>query len=177
MSSEFENIASQFESSTNSVVENELAAVELEMKQLDLEIKREQVAKIKQARQTALDNARSRTLAIKQYLATRDAIQRNCNHRKGGQGHIAVIAGRGDSPSYAIVKHTLPNRGIFVLCTRCLKEWYPADPLHVEGGKIVPKAETPGYSQAVAWNTDNTPSGSSIFFITKTEPEPAGVKA
>jgi len=150
-----------FENLTNDQLAAEAARIDAEMKALDLELKRDQVAKIRAAVNQKREDALSRSIAIKQYMAQRDAQQENCNHLKGGVGAEAFLRGLGDSPYYAIIKHKLPCNKYMVLCQRCGKEWHPAQPLFGI-------AETPGYQQALAYNTNNTASGSSTFLYERT---------
>jgi len=147
---------------TNADVVAELARLELEEKQLDLEIKREAVAKIKSQRAAKLEEARSKMLATKQFLAQREATQKNCNHRKGGIGAEAVMRGQGSDAMYAVFKHRLPCNRYFVLCSRCGKEWHPAQPIF--GIKA-----TAGYDEAINFPTDNSPSSSSTFIFERAD--------
>lgn len=148
------------EEKTNADVVSELAALEMEEKRLDLEIKREQVAKIRALRSAKLEEARAKLIATKQFLAQREANQKNCNHRKGGIGAEAVMRGQGTDAMYAVFKHKLPNGRYFVLCSRCGKEWHAPFPLLKIKG-------TPGYEEAINYPTDNSPSGSSTFLFEK----------
>ncbi len=150
-----------FENLTNAELENESKKVDAEMKALDLELKREQVAKLRAQINQKLENARTRDVSIKNYMKQRDMQQENCNHFKGGTGAEAFLAGQGDSPYRAIIKHKLPCNRYFVLCQRCGKEWHPAQPLF-----NIP--ETPGYQQALTWPTNNSASGSSTFLFERT---------
>lgn len=168
MSSEFDNNetldqhAQSLESKTNAEIVAELAAIELEEKRLDLEIKREQVAKIRALRSAKLEEARAKSIATRQFLLQREANQNNCNHRKGGIGAEAVMRGQGSDAMYAVFKHKLPCNRYFILCSRCGKEWHPAQPLF--GIQA-----TPGYNEALNFNTDNSPSGSSTFLFERIE--------
>jgi hypothetical protein len=148
-----------FETLTNKQLADESAKIDAEMKALDLELKREQVSKLRAQINQKRDDAASRNIAIKQYMAQRDAMQDNCNHLKGGMGPDAFMRGAGDSPYYAIIKHKLPSGKYMVLCQRCGKEWHPADKFD----KSI--RETPGYQQALAWPTNNSASGSSTFLF------------
>jgi len=146
---------------TNADVLAELSALELEEKKLDLEIKREAVAKIRSQRENKLAEHRAKMLAVSQFLANRKATQEHCNHRKGGTGAGAVINGEGSDSMFAIFKHKLPDGKYFVLCSRCGREWRA-------GNKILNIPETPGFSEAINWPTDNSPSGSSTFLFERT---------
>jgi len=148
-----------FETLTNAQLAAESAKIDAEMKALDLELKREQVSKLRAQTNQKLDNARARDLSIKNYMAQRDAQQSNCNHKKGGTGSEAFLRGQGDSPYYSIIKHKLPSGQYMVLCQRCGKEWHAADKFD----KSI--KETPGYSEALSWSTNNSASGSSVFLF------------
>lgn len=156
-----------FEDKTNNQVDDELQALALEEKQLDLEIKRESVSKIRAERQARLDANRAKTIATLQFIAQRKATQDHCNHRKGGRGAEAVMRGQGDDSARSVIFHKLPNGGTMVLCQRCGKEWHPANKWNTENGKHVPLPATPGWEDAIMWNTDNSPSGSSTFQFEK----------
>jgi len=166
--SEFDNtetldaFSKNLETKTNAQLAEDLLATDREMKELDLEIKREQVAKIKAARSAKLEEARSKNLAVLQFLAQREAIFKNCNHRKGGIGAESVMRGQGTDAMFAVAKHKLPNGRYFVLCMRCGHEWHPGFPL-------LGQKETPGYQEAINYPTDNSPSGSSTFLFERTD--------
>jgi hypothetical protein len=159
---EIQQFSAGLESKTNAEVASELAQLEMEEKRLDLEIKREQVSKIRAQRAAKLEEARAKLIATKQFLAQREANQANCNHRKGGIGAEAVMRGQGTDAMYAVFKHKLPCNRYFVLCSRCGKEWHPAQPLF--GIKA-----TPGYDEAIRFPSDNTPSGSSTFMFERAD--------
>ena len=148
-----------FENLTNQQLADESAKIDAEMKALDLELKREQVSKLRSQISQKLENTKSRALAVRNYLAQRDAQQEACNHHKGGTGSEAFLRGQGDSPYFAIIKHKLPSGLYMVLCQRCGKEWHPADKFD----KSI--KETPGYQQALSWPTNNSASGSSVFLF------------
>ena len=164
MSKELNDFKSSLNDKTDTQINQELEALMLEEKRLDLEIKRDSVSKIKAARQNALDQARAKMIATKQFLAQREASQRACNHRKGGQGAEGLIRGQGTSAMYSVVKHRLPNNKLWVLCTRCFKEWHPSR-FDIDNGVVVHFPATPGWEDAVAFPSDNTPSGSSSFLF------------
>lgn len=143
----------------------ELKALELEEKRLDLELKREAVALHRGRRQAQLEATQQKMQSLRNFIAQRAAQQAKCNHRKGGIGPEALINGEGSSPMYCVIKHRLPSGNYFVICSRCGKEWHPAEPYNVEGGRVVAKDATPGWEEAVRYPTDNTPSVSSTFFF------------
>jgi hypothetical protein len=165
MNSEFDNEQStplSMEAKTNAQLADELSALELEEKQLDLEIKRETVSKIRAQRSAQREEARAKSLAVRQFIAQRKAQQDNCNHRKGGIGHESVMRGQGTDAMYAVWKHKQPNGTWLVLCSRCGKEW--RGEFRVQGRLI--EAAVPSqteFLQAINFPSDNSPSGSSSF--------------
>jgi hypothetical protein len=165
--SEFNNpglkdFTSTLETKTNADVSAQLIALELEEKQLDLEIKRESVSKIRAQRAAKLDEARAKIQSVMQFLATRRANQESCNHRKGGQGHQAVIRGEGTDANHCVIKHKMPNGKFQIFCQRCGREWIaPFPKLGIEG--------SPDYLWALQLPSDNTPSGSSTFLFERAE--------
>ena len=148
-------IVNQLDTKSDAEIKQELETLELERKRLELELMRDQVTASRARKNAQLENARTRQIAIKQYLAQRDAQQTMCNHRKGGDGK-SFLNGQGSDDHYAVIKHRKPNGTYMVLCQRCQKEWHAAD-------RISGEPETPGYQQAIAFPTDNTSSGSSVF--------------
>jgi hypothetical protein len=148
-----------FENLTNKQLQDESAKIDAEMKALDLELKRAEVSKLRAQINQKRDDARTRNLAIQNFMKQREMQQEGCNHLKGGTGADAFMRGTGDSPYYAIIKHKLPSNLYMVLCQRCGKEWHPADKFD----KSI--KETPGYQQALAWPTNNSASGSSTFLF------------
>jgi hypothetical protein len=151
-----------FETKTSAELQAQLDAVDLEIKQYDLILKRDQAAKIQAQYNQRKEEARTRAEAIKNYMRQRDIAQQNCNHRKGGIGAEAFLTGQGDAAQHSIVKHKLPHNQYMVLCTRCGKEWHP-------GIAKLGLVETPGYQEALRYNTDNIASGSSSFTFEVTQ--------
>ena len=145
-----------------------IAGLTEQEKALDLELKRFELAERKAQAKDRADKkeaqrqmAESRNKATLAQMAQQVAREENCTHRKGGMGPNAVLNGQGDDALYyAVIKHKLPAGKYFILCTRCLKEWHPADP-------IAGTPETPGYKQALMFPTNNSASGSSTFLFKK----------
>lgn len=145
-----------------------IAGLTEQEKALDLELKRLELAERQAAAKDRADKkeakrqiAESRNRATLAQMAQQQAREENCTHRKGGMGPNAVLNGQGDDALfYAVIKHRLPSNKYMILCTRCLKEWHPADPINGT-------PETPGYKEALMFPTNNTASGSSTFVFTK----------
>ena len=154
------NIA-ELDKKTDAQIAADLDRLNREERELDLELKREQVATLKAKRTAQLERARSAQTAIIQYMAQREAQQRACNHLKGGTGAEAFIRGQGDSPYYAVIKHKKPNGKWMVLCQRCNREWH-------EGSPKTGELETPGFQEAIRFNTNNSTSSSTTFLFERT---------
>ena len=168
LESDFDETVNPLATKTNAQLAEELAALELEEKQLDLEIKRETVAKIRAQRQAKLAEANAKSLSLRQFIATRQANWDNCNHRKGGIGHEAVMRGQGTDAMYSVTKHKKPNGTWFVLCNRCGFEAHQE--FRVQGRLIEPAVPSQAkFLEAINWPTDNSPSGSSSFQFYLTE--------
>lgn len=147
-----------FENLTNDQLAAESAKIDAEMRSLDLELKRDQVGKLRAQLNQKRDDARSRDVAIRNYMKQRELQQEGCNHRKGGTGAEAFLTGQGTDAEFCVIKHKLPCNRYFVLCQRCGKEWHPPQPLF--GIK-----ETEGYQQALSFNTKNVASSSGTFLF------------
>jgi hypothetical protein len=89
-----------------------------------------------------------------------------CNHRKGGiiqnikdPASIAAGLSHGNGSQYAVIKHQMINRDIWVRCLRCGKWWKPPVrsqyPLDRDYWKAMFE-----YEEALEFPTNNTMSGS-----------------
>lgn len=113
-----------------------------------------------------------------------DAKQSACTHKKGGivsQRNLQVLSTGGNSPQYAVIKHQMINGDIWVRCLRCSKTWLPPVEANFyfndKGKQVAPKdgvfsaekftAAGAEYRKAVAFETNNTPSGSVICSFSK----------
>ena len=154
----------------------QIAALEFEAKKLDIEAKKLEVLE-KQAnlqdlqerlaeRELKRETKRQRSLTngqtLKQLSANDRAMQKRCNHKKGGNGAQGVVGGQGDDSQYAVLKHTFANGDMWVRCLRCGKTWkpvlrkdFPTDELYL--------AAVAEYQAAINFQTRNVPSGSCQF--------------
>lgn len=110
----------------------ETAKFELENQQLTLRTKRaeaqdieERLAERELKRETNRQKALTNGQTLKQIASNETAHQKKCNHRKGGNGAAGVVGGKGDSPDYAVIKHTFAHGDTWVRCQRCGKTWKP----------------------------------------------------
>lgn len=150
-------ISTELESpETTSDLRAKLRALEEEEAALDLELKREKVRKIREERQSKLDDMKSRQDSIRGMLEQRRRLQANCNHRKGGRGPGAVLNGQGMDSQYAVCRHVLPSGRLLIICQRCGQEEYSRDP-------ISGMPATDQYERFANFPTDNQTSGSSLF--------------
>lgn len=110
----------------------ETAKFELENQQLTLRTKRaeaqdieERLAERELKRETNRQKALTNGQTLKQIESGEKAHQKKCNHRKGGNGAAGVVGGKGDSPDYAVIKHTFAHGDTWIRCQRCGKTWKP----------------------------------------------------
>jgi hypothetical protein len=141
-----------------------------ELELLQLEETRERVDKLRNKRSSRA----TRIASIEKSLRDdelRDAYKASqCWHRKGGKG--AGWLQHGDSTQFAVIKHTLSHGPIIVICQRCPKVWLPPDPaLNARNAPLEHKREYKRLWDEYVWAlnlpTDNEPSGTQLFQITK----------
>ena len=173
---------------SDSEIQVELAKLELELKKQELIAKQQQledmkfereykkvemVLKLEQQRllegrqQNASEASRMKMDALLSFMSNREAQQNHCNHRKGGTDARSIIYGEGTSDMRSVIRHGLPSGNFMAICTRCNKEWHPAKPFNVEGGKLKPIPATEGWLEMISAPTDNTASASSSFTFSK----------
>lgn len=150
-------------------VEAELKALELESRRLAVQEQKLNLEDIQQRldeRQLKRETIRSTSITngatLKQISANDVANQKRCNHKKGGNGVNGIIGGQGDSPDYAVIKHTFCNGDMWVRCQRCGKTWKPP----LESQYPTKEAYLTAYVQyetAKEFQTKNTPSASTQF--------------
>lgn len=132
--------------------------LELEHLQMSVENERARRAGIVQAhkvQQASLDDFNAK---IKEQQAT-------CKHKKGGKNMEGIL--NGNDANYSVVQHTYPWGQTDVMCTRCSKEWrQPSLTLRKENPKAY-KVQFAAWKEAMQFPTDNEPSGSQIFVITR----------
>jgi hypothetical protein len=136
-----------------------------ELETLQLEETRERVLEIRQRRAMRLARVRNRQRDIENSNARQAALQAGCWHKKGGKGY--EMLSHGNDANYAVVKHTLSHGPLIVVCQRCSKIWEPPP---IELRKDDPQkyaALYAEYIQAVNLPTDNEPSGTQLFVITR----------
>ena len=149
----------------------ELEAKRLEVQQREMEIKekslnlqdlQERLDERQLRRETKEQRSRTNGETLRQIAVADASAQKRCNHRKGGKGEAGVIAGQGDSPNYAIIKHTFANGDTWARCTRCGKTWKPPVRRAATSQEQY-DALMAQYELAMQYPTTNIPSSSYLF--------------
>jgi hypothetical protein len=136
----------------------ELEQLELEERKLRLENLRYQVENERQRRAEIIRKHAQNQKTIDDVNRDIIAKQSVCNHKKGGKGLPGLV--KGNDNDYSVIKHTYPWGETAVMCTRCMKEWRrPKAHLAKEDPKAFAK-QMETYNEALAFQTDNEPSGS-----------------
>jgi hypothetical protein len=147
-------------------------AITEELENLQLEETRERVEVMRQHRAAKLSRAEMRTRDLLDAQAQQEAIHANCWHKKGGKG--VEMLPHGNDHNYAVIKHTLCHGPTIVVCQRCSKVWEPpntalnARRASTEDKALYKKLWTE-YQWAMNLPTDNEPSGTQMFVISKPE--------
>lgn len=147
-------------------------AITEELELLQLEETRDRVLLMRQTREAARRRVEARDFDLADNAARQKAIHDACYHKKGGKG-VAMLF-QGNDANYAVIKHTLSHGPLIVVCQRCSKIWEPPDTaLNARGASKEDKAEYrrqyDEYYRAVNLPTDNEPSGTQLFVITREE--------
>lgn len=140
----------------------ESAQLELKMKKANLQDMEERLAEREGKRETVGNRAKINGQTLKQLAHARKMSQDRCNHRKGGNGAVGVVAGQGDDNQYAVLKHKMANADTWIRCLRCGKWWKPpiqADYETIEGYQ----GAVAEYFAAKEFPTRNVTSGSVAF--------------
>lgn len=149
--------------------EQQAQEVRLELEMLQLEELRESSAK-RQSLRAQKKQSREATEASLEDSRLQQKIREDaCPHRKGGKDMEGLFVG--NSGDHSVIKHTLPQGGVMVLCQRCMKEWHRPSPTMIDestGERITPaayKLALVEYQKALNLPTDNVPSGTQLFSI------------
>lgn len=175
----------------------EIKRAELELKRLEILEKTANLQDLKErlderqmTRDTKTQRSRNNGETLKQNDARLKSIQRNCNHKKGGNGAEGLINGQGDDSQYAVFKHRFHNSDIWVRCLRCGETWKPPVEMSFyfdEVGNQVSKQDgkfnkekfdqaVVEYKEALLFQTKNTMSTSYQFEFTSTDPAKVDAK-
>jgi hypothetical protein len=181
----YDNAAEEIAAIELSIKRAQLADIELQKqeRQLSIEEKRGTINdRLNKQKQKEMDREQSGRVFAAQKRDD-DAKQSICTHKKGGvvsQRNLQVLSTGGNSPQYAVIKHQMLNGDFWVRCLRCGKTWLPPvkDNFYFSGKKQVApvdgvfssekfEAASLAYRQAVAFETNNSPSGSVICKFSK----------
>lgn len=113
-------------------LELEAKKFEFESQQLTLQSKKAELQDLQERlaeRELKRENNRQKAVTngqtLQQIAKNEVANQKRCNHKKGGNGAAGVIGGKGDSPDFAVIKHTFAHGDTWIRCQRCGKTWKP----------------------------------------------------
>lgn len=135
-----------------------------ELAQLQLDEMRENRDRRLAQRDQKQRNQKAFEASLAEGRAIAQMAQDGCPHKKGGKDMAGLHFG--SSPNYAVIKHTLPMGEVLVLCQRCMKEW--RRPIASEfDSKRDYQVELKVYREALNFPTDNVPSGTHMFQLTR----------
>jgi hypothetical protein len=182
----YENAAEEIAAIELSIKRAQLADLELQKqeRELSIEEKRGTIAdRVTKQKQKVMDREQQGKVFAAQRRED-DAKQSACTHKKGGvvsQRNLQVLSTGGNSPQFAVIKHQMINGDFWVRCLRCGKTWLPPVKdnyfLNAKGKVVAPvdgvfsqekfDAAVAAYRVAVAFETNNTSSGSVICKFSK----------
>jgi len=182
----YSNAADEIAAIELSIKRAQLADLELQKqeRELSIEEKRGTIAdRVTKQKQKSMDREQQGKVFAAQKRED-DAKQSACTHKKGGvvsQRNLQVLSTGGNSPQFAVIKHQMINGDLWVRCLRCGKTWLPPvkDNFYFNAkGKLVAPVDgvfsqekfekaASEYRTAVAFETNNTSSGSVICKFSK----------
>jgi hypothetical protein len=182
----YANAADEIAAIELSIKRAQLADLELQKqeRELSIEEKRGTIAdRVTKQKQKVMDREQQGKVFAAQRRED-DAKQSACTHKKGGvvsQRNLQVLSTGGNSPQFAVIKHQMINGDFWVRCLRCGKTWLPPVKdnyfLNAKGKVVAPvdgvfsqekfDAAVAAYRVAVAFETNNTSSGSVICKFSK----------
>lgn len=155
---------------TDQEVAEEHARIDLQLKRLNLELVTEQLQTLQHQKEAKRLKLQQQERDIRETNAQKELRQARCRHKKGGRNKEGLD--RGNSADYAVIQNTFPAGNVEVMCQRCHKEWrVPLLELKATNPDLYLK-QLREYRIALEWPTDNEPSGTQIFLITKHSEQP-----
>lgn len=157
----------------------ELAAMRLVRERMELEVLTETVEKMRANKEQVIAAIRRMQDQVRKTNARTQAIQDACKHKKGGsKGKASILTGNADMRS--VIIHTEPWGETYVMCQRCRKEWrepfYTIRRLDPEAFKQLVAMDRKAYKRAMeeykdalAFDTDNSPSGNRMWEIQRND--------
>ena len=182
----YANAADEIAAIELSIKRAQLADLELQKqeRELSIEEKRGTIAdRVTKQKQKLMDREQQGKVFAAQKRED-DAKHSACTHKKGGvvsQRNLQVLSTGGNSPQYAVIKHQMINGDFWVRCLRCGKTWLPPVKdnyyFNAKGKQVAPvdgvfsqekfEKSAADYRTAVAFETNNTSSGSVICKFSK----------
>lgn len=156
-----------------STFKTEMEELKLKRERLELQDLEDKLAEREMKKENARAIFHERGRALSDTVRMEGQAQQICTHRKGGPGHL-FKSGGGNDTNYSVIKHTLPNRDILVMCTRCQRKWLPPIEPKRAHFKVVAdydlamvkfKEDQAEYKTALAFLTDNSPSSGATFMF------------
>ena len=135
-----------------------------ELEALQLDELREAASERRNARASRQRQMRTVAMALKMSDDAAHNRHMRCAHRKGGKNLDQFFDG--NDSDYAVVKHTLSHGPTIVICQRCQMVWERPAPLNPDATKAQREEweeQMLTYRKALAFPTDNEPSGAVLF--------------
>jgi hypothetical protein len=182
----YANAADEIAAIELSIKRAQLADLELQKQERELSIQEKRGTindRLNKQKQKEMDREQSGRVFAAQKREDA-AKQAACTHKKGGtvsQRNLQVLSTGGNSTQYAVIKHQMITGDFWVRCLRCGKTWLPPVEenfyFNEKGKQVAPKdgrfdkekfeQTEKEYRQAVAFETNNSPSGSVICKFSK----------
>ena len=182
----YHNAAEEIAAIELSIKKAQLADLELQKQERELSIQEKRGTigdRLNKQKQKEMDRSQQGKVFAAQKRED-DAKQSACTHKKGGvvsQRNLQVLSTGGNSTQYAVIKHQMINADFWVRCLRCGKTWLPPIKENYffdkRGHQVAPVdgvfseerfvAAEADYRRAVAFETNNSPSGSVICKFSK----------
>jgi hypothetical protein len=153
---------------TTEEILQETAAIELEIKRVNLDLLKEQLETLNGKKESRRLIMQRQDRDLKKNEELKQRRESNCKHKKGGRNKAGID--KGNSPNYAIIHNTYPAGEVEMMCQRCGKEWkMPPIELKAENPAAYLSALKEYNTVRFDWPTDNEPSGTQLFLITRTD--------
>lgn len=104
-------------------IDDEIKQLQLEEQRQRLEMTRQQVAEFNEKQEDRKRVTRIRVEAVKKEAEETQRRQKQCRHKTGGKGKPGFLHGDG-AKGYCVGQIALPTGELYMLCSRCQKEWH-----------------------------------------------------
>jgi hypothetical protein len=139
--------------------------VDLEMRRVQLALQKEQLAEINERKERRRAKLEKQAADIEANRRNRAQRQASCKHKKGGRNRPGLA--RGTDANYAVVVNTMPTGEVIVICQRCAKKWEAPTAELKRSDPAAFAIQMAEYRRALEFPTDNEPSGTQLFLITR----------